>query len=288
MKFLTMGRLGLAALLAAVLAGCGGGGGGGSSSSTVSVADAILAAAAVSGNDTSSNSWAGFSVLQLAGLPMAQTASPLQIRFTVFSDGAVKTGLTTANLSVAIAKLVPGTNGNPDQWVNYIYKTESTASSPNNVGPDGTPVLASALQATTDPKDKNGLGTLAYNATDGYYTYTFSTDIRDPTFNANSVKTNGVVFEPSRTHRVALQLSYTNAAGATVKVNPYYDFKFVPYTTGCTNVDGCYESVALTNPATETRVMANIDNCNTCHNQLALHGGGRVDVQYCVMCHNPG
>ncbi|MFA5083074.1 MAG: OmcA/MtrC family decaheme c-type cytochrome, partial [Hydrogenophilaceae bacterium] len=93
---------------------------------------------------------------------------------------------------------------------------------------------------------------------------------------------------PSRTHRVALQLSYTNAAGATVKVNPYYDFKFVPYTTGCTNVDGCYESVALTNPATETRVMANVDNCNTCHNQLALHGGGRVDVQYCVMCHNPG
>lgn len=288
-RYLSIGRLGLAAMLAIGLAGCGGGGGGTSGSgSSETLAATISAAAAVTGNDTAGNPHAAFSVLQSWGLPMAQSASPLKIRFTVFSDGAVKTGLTTANLSVAIAKLVPGTNGDPDQWVNYIYKTESTASSPNNVGPGGTPALASALQATTDPKDKNGLGTLEYNADDGYYTYTFSTDIRDPAFNANSVKTNGVVFEPTRTHRVALQLSYTNAAGATVKVNPYYDFRFVPYTTGCENVNGCYESVALTDPATQTRVMANVDNCNTCHNQLALHGGGRVDVQYCVMCHNPG
>ncbi len=34
--------------------------------------------------------------------------------------------------------------------------------------------------------------------------------------------------------------------------------------------------------------MADVTNCNGCHEKLALHGGGRVDVQYCVMCHNPG
>lgn len=288
---------GLAAMLALGLAGCGGGGGGGGAVTPAALAPgvagaAVNAAAAIPTNDTSANSSAGFSVLQNAGLPVATLASPLKINFTVFSDGGVKTGLTTSNVSVVIAKLVPGSAGNPDQWVNYIYRTESTAAAPNNGGNvAGAPALASALQATSDPKDKQDpaypadptkkLGTLVYNAAEGYYTYTFSTDIRNPAFNANSVKTNGVVFEPSRTHRVALQLSYTNAAGKTVRANPYYDFKFVADGAG-------YKAVALSNPATETRLMADITNCNTCHNQLALHGGGRVDVQYCVMCHNPG
>ena len=61
-------------------------------------------------------------------------------------------------------------------------------------GPGGTPVLASAMQATTDPKPTSQANQLVYNA-DGYYTYTFSTNITDP------AKTNGVVFEPDRTHR---------------------------------------------------------------------------------------
>jgi OmcA/MtrC family decaheme c-type cytochrome len=296
-------RWGLLALAVGLLAGCGGGGdggvavgGGGGGAGALpapNVSAPVTAAAAVAGNDTATNSAAAFSVLQDAGLPVASTASPLKINFTVFSDGAVKTGLTLSNVSVAIAKLVPGTNGTPDQWVNYIYRTESTAAAPNNVGngAGGAPALASALQATTDAKPTGTSAIpdqLAYNS-QGYYTYTFSTDIRDPAFvGPTNLTTNGVVFEPTRTHRVALQLSYTNVAGETVRVNPYYDFKFTPYTTGCTNANGCYMAVPLTTPATETRVMADIRSCNTCHNQLALHGGGRVDVQYCVMCHNSG
>jgi OmcA/MtrC family decaheme c-type cytochrome len=34
--------------------------------------------------------------------------------------------------------------------------------------------------------------------------------------------------------------------------------------------------------------MSDISSCNGCHDKLALHGGGRVDTQYCVMCHNTG
>ena len=127
-----------------------------------------------------------------------------------------------------------------------------------------------AIQATTDPKPAAQANQLTYNA-DGYYTYRFSTDITDPT------KTNGVVFEPGRTHRVAIQLSYANAAGQTVLVNPYFDVTF----------DANGRSVAVTDPS-KTRVMADVSSCNGCHDRLALHGGGRVDTQYCVMCHNPG
>lgn len=289
-------RWGLAALLAIGVAGCSGGGGDGDSTAPPAtgavatpavVAAAVNTAVAIPANDTATNSSAPFAVIQQAGLPVATVNSPPKINFTVFSDGAVKTGLTTANVSVAIAKLVPGTNGAPDEWVNYIYRTESTASAPNNVGngTSGAPALASALQATTDakPTGANAIpNQLAYNAEGKYYTYTFSTDIRDPAFvGPTGLRTNGVVFEPNRTHRIALQLSYTNAAGETVLVNPYYDFKFVADGSG-------YRAAALTSPATETRVMADIKSCNTCHNKLALHGGGRVDVQYCVMCHNPG
>lgn len=300
-RYSSMIRSGLLALITAALAGCGGGGGDNnnppppppaSGLPNPDMSGAIAAAAAIAGNDTAVNPQAAFSILQ-AGVggtpkPIASTASPLLVNFTVISDGAVKTGLTLSNVSFAIAKLVPGTNGAPDQWVNYVYRTESTASAPNNTGPGGTPALASALQATTDAKPAGMAATqLVYNS-QGYYTYTFATDIRDPAFVGNNLQTNGVTFEPTRTHRLAIQLSYTNAAGETVRVNPYYDFKFVAYTEGCTNADGCYYAVALTNPATETRIMADIKSCNTCHNKLALHGGGRVDVQYCVMCHTEG
>ena len=35
------------------------------------------------------------------------------------------------------------------------------------------------------------------------------------------------------------------------------------------------------------RMVVDIANCNTCHGQLAFHGGQRLNPQECVMCHNP-
>lgn len=259
---------------ALALASCGGGGGSAPppppTSTPLTVAQTIAAASALSANDTSGNSSASFTVLQSAGIPAVTIKSPPKVNFTVFSDGAVKTGLAPSNVSFAIAKLVPGTNGDPDRWVNYIYRKETATA---GVGPGGVPALASAMQATTDGKQTDPAllaAQLVYNA-DGYYTYTFKTDITDPT------KTNGVVFEPSLTHRIAIQLSYTNAAGETVRVNPYFDF----------TIDADGNAVAVTDPS-KTRKMTDVSSCNSCHEKLALHGGGRVDTQFCVMCHNPG
>jgi len=218
-------------------------------------------------------------VVQAAGVPVVTVNSPPKVNFTVFSDGAVKTDLKITDVSFAIAKLVPGINGEPDQWVNYISREETATA---GVGPGGaaTPP-AKAMQATTDPKDAAlPASQLVYNP-DGYYTYTFRADITNPkwaaTVNNVPYSTNNVVFDRTLTHRVAIQLSYKNAKGETVLVNPYFDFTI--------GADG--KSVPVTDPA-KTRKMTDIASCNGCHQKLAMHGGGRVDTQFCVMCHNPG
>ena len=260
----------LSVLLA--VAGCGGGGGGSAAGAGTDVKGAIAAASSVASNDTAISTSAPFIVIQTgAGVPAVSVNGAPKVNFTVFSDGKVKTGLTAGNVSLAIAKLIPGnTAGDADEWVSYIYRKETATA---GVGPNGKAVLASAMQATTDGKQTDAalLATqLVYNP-DGYYTYTFKTNITDPS------QTNGVVFEPNRTHRVAIQLSYVNGSGERVLVNPYFDF----------TIDAAGKSVPVTD-ANKTRKMTDVASCNGCHEKLALHGGGRVDTQYCVMCHNPG
>ncbi|HWI83773.1 OmcA/MtrC family decaheme c-type cytochrome [Ramlibacter sp.] len=265
-----------AVLFALTIAGCGGGGGGetptggGTGTGPSPLNQTIATAAGVAANDTSINSNSSFAVVQQAGIPAVSVASGApKVNFAVFSNGQAKSDVKLADVSFAIAKLVPGTNGSPDQWVNYVYRTETATPT---VGPNGHAVLASAKQATTDSKQTDpalAAQQLVYNP-EGYYTYTFKTDIKNP------AQTNGVVFEPGRTHRIAVQLAYTNAAGEPVRVNPYFDFTF----------DAAGNSVPV--DAARSKKVADINNCNGCHEKLALHGGGRVDVQYCVLCHNPG
>jgi OmcA/MtrC family decaheme c-type cytochrome len=35
------------------------------------------------------------------------------------------------------------------------------------------------------------------------------------------------------------------------------------------------------------RKVVDLNNCNTCHKQLAIHGGARQNAEYCYLCHNP-
>src|SRR5660398_68366 len=112
----------------AVMTGCGGGGDNGSPAPApqipVVAANGIIAtASALAANDTATNPSASFAVLQSAGVPVVTVNSPPKVNFAVFSDGAIKAGLKITDVSFAIAKLVPGTNGEPDQWVNYITRT---------------------------------------------------------------------------------------------------------------------------------------------------------------------
>ena len=90
-----------------------------------------------------------------------------------------------------------------------------------------------------------------------------------------------MAFVPSATHRVAIQLSYKNAAGDVIRVNPYFDFTFCERS-------GAYNSMPLTDPATQDFQMSDVSSCNICHEKLTRTAAGSVATQYCVMCHNPG
>jgi OmcA/MtrC family decaheme c-type cytochrome len=243
------------------------------------LSQAIAAAAAVPGNDTSTSASASFTVLQSAGLPAVSVNGQVKVNFTVFSNGAVKTGLTLADMSFALARLIPASGGNPAEWTNYV-SLKATAAPGVGTGGSSTPP-ATAQQATTDPVTSDAQ--LVYNSA-GYYTYTFTANITDPnwaaTINGVDYSTNGVAFVPSATQRVAIQLSYKNAAGDVVRVNPYFDFTFAG--------SGPYSSTPLTDPAAQDFQMSDVSSCNVCHEKLTAHGGGMVATQYCDMCHNPG
>ncbi|MEQ8802062.1 MAG: OmcA/MtrC family decaheme c-type cytochrome, partial [Haliea sp.] len=164
--------------------------------------------------------------------------------------------LTPANVRFIIAKLTPSAEGNlTGDWQSYINRIEQPG-----VGP-GT---QARLQATTEAN-----GELSNNG-DGSYRYRFATAIDalpESILAQADIEDVDLSYDPAQTHRVAIQF-----AGGQVPANPDYDF--IPATGATGNIF--------------RREIANTASCNSCHDQLAFHGGGRVEMNYCVTCHNPG
>jgi OmcA/MtrC family decaheme c-type cytochrome len=109
------------------------------------------------------------------------------------------------------------------------------------------PMLVVASQPRAD---SNGTWQ-AVDATTGTYTYTFGTEL---TLEINA----------DRTTTVAMYL-YRNGRSDVANDS----FTFVP---------------ASGEPKI-TREVVTIEACNTCHNELAFHGGTRRDITLCVTCH---
>ena len=109
------------------------------------------------------------------------------------------------------------------------------------------------VQATTETATA---GTFVDNG-DGTYEYTFSQPLTD--------YPAGPTFDATKTHRISMQLSTDPLPTSNAS------FDFLP--TG--------------GDPTFTRLIVDNDTCNACHDQLAFHGGGRFDVEFCVTCHNP-
>ena len=165
-------------------------------------------------------------------------------------NGVPLKGLPAADLGWGIAQLVPGQNGLSSVWNSYIFSTVTPSGCPTGVAAcDTTPKTQATVESAAS-------GTLVDHG-DGTYQYTFKTNI-------TTVPT--VPYNAALTHRVAFEIRGLGQAN-----NASYTFQ---PSTGATT--GIFEDEIV-----ETAT------CDNCHTMLNAHGGARVEVQYCVMCHNP-
>ena len=224
-----------ASLLALAAAGCGSGGDGGGTQTPPP--------APVTGRDLNIN----ISSATSTGRPV--------VHFSVTDrNGAGVSSITAADLRFNIAKLVPGTNGEPANWQNYINRT-----------------VGGAVEGGQERSEVGfAFGTLE-NLGRGSYTYTFATDITGtatnpcpgPCTDADGKPLN-IGYQPGLTHRVTIE------QGNSAKPMAAGVFDFVPAGGGAGARD-----VVLSG------------TCNQCHTELTAHGT-RIDTRLCVTCHNPG
>ncbi|MEH6584065.1 MAG: OmcA/MtrC family decaheme c-type cytochrome [Halioglobus sp.] len=164
--------------------------------------------------------------------------------------------LEVSNVHFTLAKLQSSDLGNlTGSWQSYVNIIED---------PEVGTGTERRLQATfeSDGEFSNNL--------DGSYIYRFATsttNLPDDILDQAATEDLDLSYQPGLTHRVAIQFD-----GGQVPVNPWYDW--LP-STGATE-DIFHMAISAT------------DNCNLCHDQLGMHGGNRIEVQYCVTCHNPG
>jgi OmcA/MtrC family decaheme c-type cytochrome len=147
-------------------------------------------------------------------------------------------------------------SGDSSVWSSLITRVED----PGTIGTgDGSP----EIQA-----DSEGFGTIGglfENLTGGAYRYSsFFDPTSTPVMDGDSM-------------RVAIQIS----AGDLPAGNGWCDFD--------ANLVAANDCVSIP----ELRDIVQTAVCNDCHGvtsevKLAVHGGGRTDVEYCVTCHNPG
>jgi OmcA/MtrC family decaheme c-type cytochrome len=261
---------GIAALLAALLvAGCGGGGGSGSAAATSTAGTGSGAASAGSG----AGSGGANPGPQNVPYADAEELVPFIRSVTIPADGrpdvefqladgngVAITDLSANDIRLTVAKAGFTPVGNlTAQWQSYIDQIEMP-----NVGIGTEP----RLQATNET---GTAGTFTNNA-DGTYQYRFAASVTDidPVILAQAALEGlDLSYQPTQVHRVAMEFR-----NARVPSNASHDW--IP-DTGETESDGVftYDIVATA-------------NCNGCHGQLALHGGSRIEVRYCVTCHNPG
>jgi hypothetical protein len=165
-----IGRAGLAALIAAGLAGCGGGG----SDSTTGTGTGTGTGTPVVSLTTPTAGDPNSAFTAISGIPLVTSASPTKVNFTVVgSDGKPVKGLTlfgtaggtcgTANVKgVGIAKLIKGSNNAPDAWQSLITQIR-TSGNPGGFAEgafDPLPNLDSE-KASADAAQAAGVGYLA-------------------------------------------------------------------------------------------------------------------------------
>ncbi len=299
-------RFALAALVAAALAGCGGDDGAtgptgpqgpagpaGPDGAPGQDAGMTVNAAALSPEQWATSAWTAevTSVDMSKGTPVvtfkvADASGRSVVGLGSQAQSATATLKSYPNTAFSLAKLIPATSAAPSKWVSYIVTTVPTYKSAT----DKTVVDPVPRVPTTD-----NTGTLVDNG-DGSYKYTFYRDvtkIKDQiaampavTAPADKADLGDLTYDPTLAHRLTIQIAgaapgtgsnTANAVTVTPGVNMENPLNVIYDFTPSTG-----KAIAA---ADLKRQVVAIDSCNACHEKLAIHGGGRVDTDYCVVCH---
>ena len=129
----------------------------------------------------------------------------------------------------------------------YDYNTRVSAAA------TGT---ASATQASTDS------GGTTKQVTDGEFIYTFKT---------KAVGVNGTAWDPTATHRVGI----------------YGSRNLTEFDLGTNYASNTFTWIPAGGTPTNTRDVIRTASCNKCHDSLSFHGGSRLGIDLCIMCHQP-
>jgi len=226
--------------------------------------------------------------------------------FSVKDAGVAVTDPTKfAIVGFSLAKLVPAANGASSQWVSYTsrFRTKIATQEPTlqgNKEPGESVALPGTLTANADSSFSYKFALLNASTPGDIRTIdhahvlrqagnpTADTTLNGWTFNATTKKWTGpanaagtpaaegtgwnvVAYEPTLTHRVAMEFTTNPAPKVDNAANAYKDF--VP------GVDGLGTGTVAT-----TRNIVTMDNCSTCHAGVKLHEG--YTTQLCVTCHN--
>ncbi len=201
------------------------------------------------------------------------TGAPITVRFTLKDDRGYPLDVNGVySLNTRIQPRFALAHFNKDARNNvlpYTVYTKSTSAS----APSGLPTMYSPATTGGGTLVENGLGA-------GDYTYTFPT----------ASTTNGpvaVTYDVTKrddTHVVWIQVSRQTDLLFQINANTAY----------ASNVPYNYVPSGMGTPL--TREIASQEKCNACHNSFKAetlstaqyHGGGRVNVGMCNICHNPG
>jgi OmcA/MtrC family decaheme c-type cytochrome len=218
-------------------------------------------------------------VITSVTIPSSGVIKPVVVFTVKDTSGVAVTGLTSFNFTVA--QLVPAATGGVFNWRSVINRNYGTASDVSIGG--GTEVSVNARTSSTNALQLSG--TLV-EAPAGTYTYTFGNDL---SVVVSPLPTYGVVtnaFDQTLPTRIGLQTgaplpgSLASLGGPTnsvvIQPTPPFNATFDLHTYGA--------AVTTTDP--DPRGLVTMAACNACHQRLGAHGNRRLDVNYCVTCHN--
>ncbi|MEW6999727.1 OmcA/MtrC family decaheme c-type cytochrome [Colwelliaceae bacterium BS250] len=226
-----------------------------------------------------------------AGFTGVVIEQSLTLTFNLMVNGNTQiVDLGSSNARFTLAKLIPNLGDSQGQsWSSYfvtsedpICRSQTDLDDSNNGCTTFTEETAPELIADTAKKvqsefasgkvaltqatsDNNGQ---FENNGDGTWNYTFPFQFAD-------------VATLTEVHRSCIQFSFN----AEVK-NICVDFVPAEVASATDGIAGTSLSDAFYQTHSARQIVTE-ETCNTCHDKLAIHGGGRTQTDYCVTCHNP-